>query len=122
PPIGEQGRQAAPTIPLTGPPDRGLITFEAGGDRTLMLSGSDGQHDLGSLHLEPGRGTTKGGGMQRIRIPSGDRQSLWSSPPHQATSHAVRADRQHSRPIEFIASFVSGDTTEHRPPRAVPIA
>src|SRR5262245_15872090 len=110
PPIGEQGRQATPAIPLTSPPDCGLITFEAGGDRTLMLSGSDGQHDLGSLHLEPGQGTTMGGGMQRLRIPSADRQFLRSSSPHQAASHAVRADRQHSEPVEFIASFVSGDT------------
>src|SRR5512147_2444408 len=27
-----------------------------------------------------------------------------------AASHAVRADRQHRRPVEFIARVVSGDT------------
>ena len=85
PPVGEEGRQAAPTIPLAGPPDRGLVTFEAAGDRTLMLlPGGDGQDDLRSPHMGPGQGVAMGGGMQRIRIPSGDRQSLRSSPTHRA--------------------------------------
>src|SRR4051794_13309179 len=43
---------------------------------------------------QPVQGTTLGGGMQRIRIPPGDRQSLRPSSPHQGDSHAVRADRQ----------------------------
>src|SRR5579883_2988910 len=54
------------------------------GDRTLMLPSGDGQDDLGSLDLEPGQGTAMGGGVQRIRIPPGDRQFLRSSPPHRS--------------------------------------
>jgi hypothetical protein len=89
PTVRKQTCQAILAIPLASPPNRGFVTFKPGGDRTLTFPSSDGQHDLGSLDLKPGQGTTMGGGMQSILIPSSNCQFLWSAPTHEATSHAV---------------------------------
>src|SRR5271157_619244 len=63
PAVGEQTRQATLAITFAGPPNRGFVTFEPGGNRTLPFPSSDGQHNLGTLYLEPGQGTALGGGM-----------------------------------------------------------
>jgi hypothetical protein len=89
PPVAEQTRQAIPAISLASPPNRGFITFEPGSDRTLTLPGRDGQHDLGSLHLKPGQGTTMSRGMQSILIPARNYQFLWTASTHEATCHAA---------------------------------
>jgi hypothetical protein len=70
PAVGEQTGQTIVAIPLTSPPNRGFVTLQTGSDRTLTFSRSNGQHDLGSLHLKPGQGVTLGGGMQSALIPA----------------------------------------------------
>jgi hypothetical protein len=46
--VGEQARQTGPAIPLTSPPNRGLVAFEPGGDGALPLPSRNGQDDPGS--------------------------------------------------------------------------
>jgi hypothetical protein len=90
PTVGEQARQAILAIPFTNTPDRGFITFQACSDRTLTFLSSDSQHDLGSLHLKPGQGTTVSGGMEDFLILPSDSQFLWSPPTHEVTSPAIK--------------------------------
>ena len=90
PTVGEQARQAIPAIPFTYTPNRGFITFQPGGDRTLTFPGSDSQNDLGSLYLKPRQGTAVSGGMQSLLIPPSNGQFLWSASTHEATSHAAK--------------------------------
>ena len=110
PAIGDQAGQPILAIPLASPPHRGLVTFEPGGDGAGTFPRSDGQHNLGSLHLKPGQGTTVRGGIQSIPVPPSHRQFLWPAPTHEVTPLLARATHQHSRYLEFIAGFVSGDT------------
>src|SRR5271157_2210526 len=44
-------------------------------------------------------------------MPSSDCQLLWSPPTHEATSHAVQGQPSAYGQLEFIASFVSDDTS-----------
>src|SRR5258707_263344 len=84
--IGEQTGQATLAITLAGPPNRGFIAFEPGSDRTLSFSSRDSQHDLGSLHLKPGKGTTVSDAMKSVLIAPSNSQFLWSAPTHEVTS------------------------------------
>src|SRR5271157_1095230 len=43
-------------------------------------------------------------------MPSNNCQFLWSPPTHEATSHTVQGQPSAYEHLEFIASFVSGDT------------
>src|SRR5271157_517753 len=43
-------------------------------------------------------------------MPSSNCQFLWSPPTHEATSHTVQGQPSAYEHLEFIASFVSGDT------------
>src|SRR5262249_53013359 len=88
PPVSEQKGQATLPITLAGSPNRGFVTFEPCSDRALPLPSSDGQYDLGALHLKPGQGTALGRDMQSSLIPSSDLQLLGSASTHEATSHA----------------------------------
>jgi hypothetical protein len=85
--IDEQTCQATLAITLAGPPNRGFIAFKAGSDRTLPFSGRDSRHDLGSLDLKPGQGTTVCGGMNSLLISPSNGQFLWSAPTHEVSSH-----------------------------------
>jgi hypothetical protein len=88
--VVEQTLQAALAITLAGPPNRGFVTFQTSGDRTATLSSSNGQHNLGTSHFEPGQGIAMGNAMQSNCILASDDQFLWFSPTHEPPSDAIK--------------------------------
>lgn len=120
PAVGEQTRQAASAITFAGPPNRGFVAFDPGGDSTWSFPSRDGQHNLVRCTGNQGEGPLGAVACNTSTSRRAIARSLWSPPTHEATSHAVQGQPSAYGHLEFIASFVSGNTSRRGRPAHAP--